>query len=161
MKKGIFKISFCYLGILFLSCNLEVNTVDPQSSIDIRSSKADSFFILQYQIPLNLDSLFKIDEIWIEKSWKYAIEKNEKVKVLTGGLQLNIKISKFYSVNFQSNNYLLDWQMILKNNGYLGTSNGVFTAFIKQKEIPDSIEIDVNKLKNNLPIPYIQFRCTK
>jgi len=157
------RIFFIIIGIsLFvMSCNLEINTVDPQASIDIYSSKEDSFFIQEYQPALNSDSIFDFSEVWIERCWKYTIIENKKTKMKTDGLQLNFKLSKFNTAYFQPSNYLAGWDMVLRDNGYAGQSNGVFTIFLKQDDIPQNFDIIINKLKKQISSEYSRIRITK
>jgi hypothetical protein len=51
--------------------------------------------------------------------------------------------------------------MELKDNGYAGQSNGVFTIFLKKDSIPRDFEIIINKLKNNSPSKYSQFSAAR
>ena len=132
-----------------MGCNLEVNTVDPQASSTIEESKRDGFFLKEYKADQLRQGFFEIKEAWVEYVWKNQLVNDKIVKTKTGGLQLNLKLEMFMNNEFKEKRYLLDWEM--KNtNGFFGKSNGVYMLYLKDQELPDSFNITIGRIKNNV-----------
>jgi hypothetical protein len=146
IENGI-SLFLCIMSVT--SCNLEVNTSDPQASTDIESSRKDGFLVRKYEHFSDIDSLFKIQEAWIEHSWKYSLVGNKKVKEKFDDLQFDFKLSKFKGPFFRDDNYLVDWRIQNDTNEYVGQSNGVYVLFLKGTEIPKKISFTVRKLNED------------
>lgn len=141
-----------YLTQFSISCNLEVNTSDPQSSRDIKSSIRDSFFIAEYGHPGDTNRLFKIDEAWVEYAWKNKIVDGEVVKKKLGGIQLNLKLSGFTNPEFTADTYIVKWNMEDDKKNWFGSGNGIYDLEIKDSVPPDSIRISIGKLEGDTSV---------
>jgi hypothetical protein len=129
---------------------IEINTVDPQASSDINQSKKNGFFLKEYRANKIPDNYFDVKEAWVEYIWKNELVDNRTVKVKTGGLQLNMRLERFNGNKIEDKRYLLDWEMKNASNGFMAKSNGVYRLFLKEQELPDSFDIVINKVRNNV-----------
>ncbi|HYF31809.1 MAG TPA: hypothetical protein VD993_11880 [Chitinophagaceae bacterium] len=130
------------IALFLISCNADVNTVDPQASSSIENSKKDSFFIQEY----NSTSRFAdVKEAWVEYKWKNEASLFSKSKVRTTGVQLNIKVNDFKNPEFDENEYFITWEMVVPGIGTIGTGNGVYSLSINTGRVPDSVKIEVKK----------------
>jgi hypothetical protein len=131
-------------------CKLEVNTVDPQSSINVTQSKIDSFFLNEYEIAGIPDSVFKINNAWSEYIWRYDLTDDAKIqKKRTGGCQLNMTIAEFKSRNFADRDYIITWEMASEGS-FFGKGNGVYSLMFNSESVPDTIEVNVFKTANQI-----------
>ena len=51
--------------LALMSCNLDVNTPDPQCSRNIADSKKNALFIKEYNVSSS-DTQYRFDEAWVE-----------------------------------------------------------------------------------------------
>jgi hypothetical protein len=135
-----------------MSCNLEVNTSDPQASTDIEVAKKDHFFITEYNTSPVPNNLFCISEAWIESVWFFKIRKGKVVKEKSNGLQLDLKLTGFSSPQFADNKYILTWEMKDDQGNGIGKGNGVYILPLKSVSIPDTIHISIYKTKEDMSI---------
>ncbi len=136
--------------MFFTGCGLEVNSVDPQASSSLHMSMDDKLFLQEYTVKDLPTDLFSVKEAWAEYVWKNKVDSNGKVtKVKTGGLQINLKCDGFMNKEFRNEKYLIDWEMVDENKNYFGKSNGVYILFLKGEELPDRVDMAVNKLEND------------
>jgi hypothetical protein len=135
--------------IFGISCGLEVNTTDPQASVNINSSKRDNLYLCEYQSHQIPNNIFKISEAWIENVWFNKFNNGEKIKSKIKEIQLCLKIIDYRNVEFKENKYLIEWLMKDKKNNSFGQSNGVYVLDFENEKIPDSINISISKYKND------------
>ncbi|MFN8291993.1 MAG: hypothetical protein U0U70_17190 [Chitinophagaceae bacterium] len=146
------KTLFIILSIMifFTRCGLEVNSVDSQASSSLQMSIDDKLFLQEYTVKDLPTDLFTVKEAWAEYVWKNKVDSNGKVtKMKTGGLQINLKCDGFMNKEFKSDKYLFDWEMLDGDKNYFGKSNGVYILFLKGEELPDKINMSVNKVEND------------
>lgn len=139
---------FIVLILLFLSCcnmNEEVNTVDPQASANIKSSKENNLFIREYYLDKNKTTRLNVVEVWLEYCWMNKVIESTSRKVKTSGIQINFKISDFNSSDINEDKYFIDWRMEVQNIGILGRGNNVYTLYINSEIIPDKLKIMIKK----------------
>lgn len=136
-------------GLAFLR-KAVVNTVDPQASSDIESSKKHGPFLKEYEINGSTGDFFQIKEAWIEHTWKNGYEGN-KVKVIkTSGVQLNLRLINFSDSTIRNDRYLLDWEMKDSANGFFGKANGIYRKILRSSNLPDSFNIILSRVRNNI-----------
>ena len=131
------------------ACNFEVNTVDPQCSVDIRASKKDSLFLGEYQCQQIPNNIFEITEAWVENVWFNKVSHRGKIKSKTNEIQLILKLSNFRNPEFKKDKYIIDWALKDEKNNFLGQSNGIFVLFLENNKMPDSIYISICKLNHD------------
>jgi hypothetical protein len=134
----------------FTSCNLDVNTSDPQESTSISQSKKSDLFISEYELKTIDSPIFKIKEAWMEKSWKWEVNYGIKERVETGRYQLNLLLDSFIDSNFKNNEYGIKWKMENKLNGYFRSTGNVYTLSIKQLILPDTLNISIEQINEDL-----------
>jgi hypothetical protein len=140
----------------FMSCNLEVNTSDPQASSDIITSKKNGFFISEYiSAPLPNNTMFHISEAWVEAVWFNKIRNGKAMKEKSNGFQLNLKLSDFSNPELAEDKYLSSWEMKDGTGNVFGTGNGVYILFLKSGEVPDTFHIAICKIKEDTSRPEI------
>ena len=127
--------------IALMSCNLDVNTSDPQSSRSIDEAKKNGFYITEYIVSCS-DSQYKVDEAWVEYAWKNEADGFKVHKKRTTSTQLNLKMKVF---PLHPREYLLSWKLEDSTYGTLGFSNGCFTEFLPQNAVPEKFTINVVK----------------
>lgn len=138
------------LAMFFLGCNnAGINTVDPQASSDIKSSKYRSVFVDEYCL-LNVNKTVEVGECWLEYCWKNEIISSNKAITKTNGLQLNLKILKTASDPIKENRYLIDWRMEVEGIGVLGRGNGVYILFMNETPIRNSFTVLIKKRINGM-----------
>lgn len=142
-----------------VACNssTEVNTVDPQASLDIAASKADGFFVCELKKSNSLEQLFKTSQIWIEHAWKYKLDKGIKYKETLPALQIVMKVVDFKNPNYQKDDFLLKWDIKQEGNGFMGWSNDVLVLLLKHNTIPDTLTFNVRRLQNSIPTDSVTF----
>lgn len=146
MKYSIFFL----ISMLFLiSCNLDVDTTDPQASRNIFQSKKNKLFLSEYELDTMDNPIFRIKEAWIEKSWNWEINYGFKEKVETGGYQLNLLLDSFIDSKIKNNEYVLNWRMKNEFNGYFMSTGDVYTLFIKQDIPPDTFNIIIEQINHD------------
>jgi hypothetical protein len=128
----IVKTSILLQTIILSSCNLEVNTSDPQASINIESSKRDSLYISKYVSSTIPNDLFQVQEAWIEYVWLNKIEWGNKIKVKSNSIQLNLKLSQFSNPDFHDDKYMIEWEMEDSTENVFGKGNGVYILILKR-----------------------------
>ena len=139
------------IAILVLtSCNLDVNTSDPQESVSISQSKKNNLFISEYRLEAMDSSIFKIKEAWIEKTWQWSVNYGVKEKVKTGRYQLNLLLDSFTNTKFKNREYGLTWKMENPLNGYFRSSGNVYTLSIKGVILPDTLNISIEQIGEDL-----------
>ncbi len=138
---------FLYLIVLYTSCNLDVNTTDPQASKNIFFSKTNNFFLKEYQVDIN-KTFCKINEAWVEYVWKNEIVNGKKKRKRLEGTQLLINLD-YQNLPLISEEYLISWELINSTYGVFGRGNGVFILDLDDKNIPDKFEILLNKKDDN------------
>lgn len=136
-------------GLAFLR-KAEVNTVDPQASPDIESSKRDGLFLKEYEINGSTGDLFQIKEAWVEHTWKNGYEDNIVKVKKTSGAQLVLRIVDFSDSTLRNDRYLLDWEMKDSANGFFGKANGVYRKILRSSSLPDSFNIVLGRVRNNV-----------
>jgi hypothetical protein len=136
--------------INLIGCNPEINTVDPQASSAITESKKNGFFIKAYKVDQVPKDFFSVKEAWVEYVWKNKLVNGKAVKTKTDGLQLNLILDVFRGTEIVNNRYLLDWEMKDEINGFFGKSSNVYFLFLKGTELPDSFNITIGKVKDNI-----------
>jgi hypothetical protein len=129
------------------SCNAEVNTVNPQASSTIESSKKDGFFIQEYYLDSSSSDIVDIKEAWIEYKWKNEANVLSRSKVKTSGVQLNIKVNRFKQPDLDEKKHFITWEMEVSGIGVIGTGNGVYTIFINNGRVPDSLQVNIKEGK--------------
>jgi len=149
MKQKIKLAAITLFMVFNIFCNLEVNTTDPQSSVNVVASKKDSLCICEYQSQQIPNRIFKISEAWMENVWFNKVSKGRKIKAKTKEMQLSLKLSDFQNREFQENKYIIKWVMKDKKNNFFGQSNGVYVLFMENQKIQDSINISICKLNQN------------
>ena len=157
-------IRFFYLSIIFslTSCNnIEVDTVDPQSSKNVAESKENGFYINEYNCDTLRNNFLNAKETWLEYCWKYEIESGKVIRIKTEGKQLNMKISILNSDSLVNNKYLINWRLEADNIGVFGRGNGVYTLYVENTELPDNLQINLEKRINNFFINIDSFKIIK
>ena len=145
-----------------LSCNMEINTVDPQASTGVDMSKQYGFFITEYRSQDLGNKFVNINELWAEHVWFNKIKKGKIVREGTEEVQLNFKVDSFYNPNFVQENYMIDWIMKDAKGSSIGQSNGLFNLIFKETNAPDSIEISICKFRKDRTLDSVfQFRLAK
>jgi len=144
------KVGIIIYSIAFLfACNFDVNTSDPQQSINIAQSKENRLFVSAFDLMNTDTSIFKIKEAWIEKCWRWEADFWKKKHLVTGGYQFNILLDSFHNTTFNEGNYNLNWMM--KNNpndGYFGKQYTYF-LFLKKEIVPDTLKVLILKVSEN------------
>ncbi|HUM98633.1 MAG TPA: hypothetical protein PK275_12325 [Chitinophagaceae bacterium] len=156
MIKKIMIVALGLLVIVFIAIKgfsflkkVQVNTVDPQASFNIENSKKDGFFLKQYKVSGISENFFQVSEAWIEYTWKNNIEGDRIVKTKIDGMQLNLKLDNFLASGIQNDRYMLDWEMRDIVNGSFRKSS-VYSVFIKGNDLPDSFDLILNQVKDNI-----------
>jgi len=148
-----------YYSVLFIisiaifsltSCNLDVNTSDPQQSASISQSKKNNLFISEYELERIDNPIFKIKEAWMEKSWKWEVNYGIKERMETSRYQLNLLLDSFIDSNFKNNEYGIKWEMENKLNGYFRSTGNVYTVSIKPLILPDILNISIEQITEDL-----------
>ena len=142
-------ISVFLIIVCIISCNLEVNTSDAQSSSNINESKQDGFFISEYNHSTIPNRIFNISEAWVETIWFNKIRQGKIVKEKSNGIQLNLKLNSFSDPEFTDDKYLLTWRMKDKYNHFVGKGNGVYIFSLENEIIPDTIHISILKINQD------------
>jgi hypothetical protein len=135
---------------IFSSCNLGIDTSNPQSSLNIFYSKKNNLFVSEYKMGKIDTSIFEIKEAWVEKCWMNKMNFVKTEKEETGGNQLNIVLDHFVNANFQDDNYLKKWVMRDKLHGYFsknwfGKNGNVYSLFYCLPKLPDTFNIIVEQ----------------
>lgn len=161
MKK-IFRLLILTTIVIWTSCNIGLDTSNPQASSDITLSKKNNFFVSEYKLH-NIDtSIFKIKEAWVEKCWKYKLNYGFKEKDQTGGYQLNLLLDNFNLMTINSGNYGTKWLMEDNLNGYFGESGNLFTLNTCLQTLPDTFKIIIQQIgNNNISTPFCHFSLIK
>jgi hypothetical protein len=149
--------SIVSISLAISSCNLDLNTTDWQTSQDIQTSKNDSLFVAQFYPEINADSLFKINEAWIEFLWKNAIVNGKPIILKTDTLQLDFTISKFNSNIFTHDTYLINWEMMV-NDQPVGQNTRVYSVVLVKLNIQKDLDVVVYLLKGTERIKYSEFK---
>jgi hypothetical protein len=142
-------IVIIYSAVFLLACNFDVNTSDPQQSVNIAQSKGNNLFVSEYDLEDIDTSIFNIKEAWLEKSWRWETNFFNKKRLVTGGYQLNLLLDSFHNTNFSNENYNSEWMM--KNNlndGYFGIQYTYF-LFLKKKIVPDTLRVLILKVNED------------
>ncbi len=135
-----------WLFLLFVSCgNIEVNTVNPQSSPSIEISKINRFYIRAYDQDTSVLNPIMAKEIWVEYCWKNEIDEGRVKKTKTGGMQINLAIDATLSKRFIDSKYFIDWRIEVPQIGVLGRGNGLYTLYLKNEIVPESISFYIQK----------------
>ncbi len=135
------KFSIIFL-LLFISCNLDVNTVDTQASETISKSKRNALFLKQYKaLP---QTSCNVKEAWVEYAWKNELENGKVNKRKLNEYQLVISLD-LDKVHVNKSDYLINWELSEKNFGTLGSANGVYILRLKNKELPSNFTIALNQ----------------
>ncbi|MDB5255537.1 MAG: hypothetical protein JWM14_232 [Chitinophagaceae bacterium] len=141
-------ISFACLAIIFIAIHvfnylklLEVNTVDPQASFSIESSKATHLFISEYTEEFSSEEHKYFERIWIEHAWKNKIVERKVVKEILDGYQLVARVSKANNVYLKDSLYFINWELKFDDNTSFGKGNGVYSVFLQKKELPEKIKV--------------------
>jgi len=143
------KVIAIFLYMVFnTACNLEINTVDPQASININDSKKDGLLISEYQSQ-EIPNFFDIKEAWVEHVWFNKLSNGKTVKLKSSEIQLNLKLSDFLNPEFKEDKYIIRWAMKDKKNNFLGKSNGVYVMDLDNQKIMDSIYISICKINQD------------
>jgi hypothetical protein len=141
-----FFLSICSL----LSCNLDVNTSDPQASCNIQNSKKDRFFIAGYELSEIHNQSFNISEAWVESVWFNKLTSGRVSKIKSNEYQLVLKIKDFLNPEFDQDKYLSKWEMQDDQGNVFGSGNGVYILLLKGNGIPDTFHISIRKIEENL-----------
>ena len=152
----------CQLTLFLMSCNLEINTTDPQASSNIAESKTSGFFIAQYHPSPIPDNIFVVEQAWIETVWFNKIVSGKVVKAKSNQIQFNLKLTNFSSRDFANDKYILNWEMKDHEGHGVGTGNGVYILELKGQSIPDSIQLSIYKIgKDDAPSKVNSFELTR
>ena len=160
MKK-VFTLLILTAIVGSISCNIDVDTSNPQASSNITLSKKNNFFVSEYKLE-NIDtSIFKIKEAWVEKCWKYKLNYGFKEKEQTGGYQLNLLLENFNLTTINSRSYGTKWLMEDNLNRYFGQSANLFTLNTCLQNLPDTFKIIIDQTGSNTRTPFCHFTIIK
>jgi hypothetical protein len=134
-----------FLSLSFLSCNLELNTVDPQVSASIEQSKDNNFFLQEYSV-IHSSCQAKIREVWVEFTWKNALVGGKLTKQKLGGQQLLLRFEDYDSTLMPKNKYLILWEIEESEYGSFGSSNGNYDLQLKKGDLPNKFHIVIRKI---------------
>lgn len=135
-----------FITIFMIRCNLGINTTDPQSSSNIEQSIEKGLFVGRYEVKKLPDSIFNVEEAWVEYTWKNDLSNGKLNTKRTNEIQLNLKIKESNASILKQDNYLIDWEMEETINGYFGKSNGVYVLLLKSNNLPDSLTVAINRI---------------
>ena len=138
-----FKPLALVLLVLHLSCNLSVNTTDPQASKSIAASVERKVFIRKF-VPDQSHHSCIVSEAWIEKVWRNVDEG------VTTGVEVFQTIQLVLVFNWKEfpldlNKYFIEWEISDSTFGKFGTGNGVFILSLGKNEVPSYFNVDVIK----------------
>jgi hypothetical protein len=131
---------------LVVGCDDQYNTSSPQVSETSEESLKNSILIGKYSpsfdsIIFNNEEVVVIEEIWIEKTWKYKNTKGDLLPL--NGKQL--VISSKSDDDFR--NYLQDWLFCLPDEKLeTGLGNGNIVLNLPDNVKQDTIILDILKL---------------
>ncbi|KAF2511369.1 hypothetical protein EYY60_08025 [Flavobacterium zhairuonense] len=149
MRKKVL-VSLYIISLMCVCCH-EFNTATPQASSTILNSKKSEFY-LSTANKLQTGDLDIIDSVWIEKVWHYKVIEGEKRKVsLSPNNQIVLKLKKA-SKEFKKSEYLLEWKIVEKHFGNLGSGNGVFMVTFPKTTRIDTLHFLLHKVKDNSTI---------
>jgi len=135
-----------FIVLLMVRC-VEVNTSTPQASPSILSSKQNGFFLSNaYQLhPGVLDI---IDSVWNERVWRYEIVDGQKKKIALSNNQIILKLKKTQK-DLKKSDYFLDWTIVEKHYGDLGSGNGVFMVRYPKNDKKDTLHFLLHRMSND------------
>lgn len=128
--------------VSLLSCNMDVNTVDPQSSQNIRESQKNGLYIKRFYLDKTSSQTIQIDEVWAEYKWKNEASLFSKSKKKIGDFQMVMKIREFGQPNLSDGKYAISWKLEALNLGKATKSNGIYTFSLHGK-IPDTVQVNI------------------
>jgi hypothetical protein len=145
-------IAFIFIGLVgykiisFLN-KMEVNTVSPQCSKNIETSKKENLFIAEYYLTKNENAN---GSAWIEYVWKNTFNDKDLVKEKFDGYQLIIKKSVLEEKGFLEKDFINKWLLNVPNNQLQGSGsgNGNYLIYLAKKETPQKIIIDIVSKKD-------------
>lgn len=126
-----------FMSITLTGCTLGIKE-NPKASRSIFDSKQDKFFICEYHAIQTPDSLFSVNEIWMERGWRYKVlnlfqYKKEVGRHCTLALTFDsTEYSKYTIWNF-SKWYLTSNDSLIKYGGIQGSRD----EWVYNFEIPD------------------------
>jgi len=142
--KKILAINISIASMFLASCNLGVNTTDPQMSTDIQNSARDSLLVCEYRlIP---SSSIKIHRAWVEYGWRYNVVRFKKVKEKFDVLQLIVEGFDANNKIFKRDRYIYDWRIEDNNRNSFGGADGQYSLHLQSKALPDTFRFIINKL---------------
>lgn len=154
-----FLISFI-IAPLINGCNNEINTVTPQASSSISSSK-ESGFLLSIAKKINNGELDIVDSVWTEQVWRYEITNGQKKKVaLSTNNQVVLRL-KETNKEFKKDNYFLEWKIEEKKYGDLASGNGVFMVRYPKDDEKDTLHFLLRKTHSDSAIDIGTFLLIK
>lgn len=121
---------------------VEVNTVTPQASQSVLSSKQSGFYQSGAH-KLYFGVLDIIESVWVERNWRYDVANLKKKKIPLTGSQIILKI-KDLPKDFQKSDYLLNWSIKEKHLGNLASGNGVFILDYSRNEAVDTLSFQIH-----------------
>jgi hypothetical protein len=143
-----------------VSCNLDINTSDPQASTCILESKKDNLFISKYEA-INVDSsIFKIKQAWAENTWTWEANLLTKQKKTNGLHQVNFIVDDECG-KVKNNRYLSNWRMYNKIYGPVSSEGNIFSVDIGDSIIPDTLNVCIELIKNDRTLIPIGKFCLK
>jgi hypothetical protein len=138
------KILIVLLSLNFISCNLDINTVDPQASKSITASKKEKLFIEEFLVDTTKSTCF-VNQAWVEYNWRNQLHFGKVFKNRIGGLQLVLNFDP-KDLPFGSNDYLWKWRLIDSTYGTFGMENGRYALNLDEKESPLGFKISLIQL---------------
>lgn len=137
-----------FLAIRFMSClgNIELNTVNPQTSNSISDSKKNAFFIAEYKLaPADLRKGIILNDTWVEYVWKNTLKDGKRIKEKLSGIQLVMKTNSMVSLGFSDSTFLINWKIEVEDNQLpgSGSGNGAYINYLASKNPPDTIKVNV------------------
>jgi len=139
------KLTIVTILILYLSsCTLGVNDADGRTSMNIKESKLNKYFLCEYSVIQKPQKFFEIDEAWLEKGWGYEIINLFKYKKTARDYcQIGIKVNDTFHSRYDINDfskYLLKYE---ENNRYVGNDFGVNSVSLDECYIRDTISLSL------------------
>ena len=134
-----------FLAFSIVGC-FEINTVTPQASGSILSSKLNGFYISS-AYNLYLGKLDIIDSVWIERVWRYEVVDGHKKRIELSNHQIILRL-KNTQKEFKKDNYFLEWRIEEKHFGNLGSGNGVFMVRYPKNEKIDTLHFILHRISN-------------
>jgi len=140
-----------FVAVKFMSClrDIELNTVNPQTSNSIAESKRNGFFIADYKLASNdLQKDITLNDTWVEYVWKNTLKDGERIKERTGGVQFIMKTNSMGDLGFSDSTYLINWEIEVKENQILGLGSGrdgvgIYVIYLKSENPTDTIRVSI------------------